>query len=76
MQTPHVSLLPGVSRVVVVAFAEPGRQGSLRVQEGGHGRTVLRHHLLRARGGGRGHATEGEGGKTLRTEEDVQSGET
>ena len=73
------------------SFPGQRRQGPLRLQEGRHGGAVLRHHLLGPRRGGRksgrigrsglsGGRTasapyEGEGGKALRTEEDLQSGE-
>ena len=57
-------------------FSDPGRESTLRLQEGGDGGAVLRHHLLGARGGGRGHAAQGQGRKTLRTKENIQSGES
>ena len=57
-------------------LAESGRQGPVRVQEGGRGGEVLRHHLQRPRGKLQwGHPAEGPGGQTLRPEENLQSGE-
>ena len=59
-------------------MTEWGRQGAVRVQEGGRGGEVLRHHLQRARGElQRGHAAPaGEGRQALRPEADIQSGES
>ena len=58
-------------------LAESGRQGPVRVQEGGRGGEVLRHHLQRPRGEqGGGHTAQGQGGQTLRPEENLQSGES
>ena len=57
-------------------FPELRREGSVRVQEGGRGGEVLRHHLQRPRGEFQwGHSAEGPGGQTLRPEENLQSGE-
>ena len=55
-------------------FPDPGWQGALCVLEGCNGGAVLRHHLLRPRGGGRGYAAQGQGGKALRTKENIPSG--
>ena len=57
-------------------LAESGRQGPVRVQEGGRGGEVLRHHLQRPRGELQWrHPAQGPGGQTLRPEENLQSGE-
>ena len=57
-------------------FTECGREGSVRVQEGGRGGEVLRHHLQRPRGELQwGHPAQGPGWQTLRPEENLQSGE-
>ena len=54
-------------------FPELRREGSVRVQEGGRGGEVLRHHLQRARGElQRGHAAPaGAGRQALRPEADL-----
>ena len=57
-------------------FPELRREGSVRVQEGGRGGEILRHHLQRARREQlRRHPAQGQGGQTLWPEEDLQSGE-
>ena len=62
---------------VFYVFTEFGREGSVRVQESGRGGEVLRHHLQRPRGEqGGGHTAQGQGGQTLRPEENLQSGES